>query len=370
MKKNIILSLLAFALTILLAFPAYNAAGKSKPVSVDFSKKFKWTCQSGWQPATPHHKQVVNWAKRVERQSGGRLKIKVHPAGAVVAPFEIYDAVRTGAIQAGHQWAGFWMAQDMTICLLANSPSFFDIDGYLAWLMAGGGFDFWKDVRNGEVISIFAGILPHETGMWSNRELNTLKDFKGLKYRGPIHNNDMLKTLGVAPVFLPPGEIISALRTGVVDAAEFSTPATDYSIGFHEVAKYYYFPGIHQYVQVQDLIINPKAWAELPDDLKAIVVGAAHQQIAVDHSEWWMADLYAMDKIRKYGTKIRKFTPEIQNYQVNTYIANYEKYADKNPLFAKVWEHQKNFLRRYYPYVELQTVEWADKNKFIKSLMK
>jgi len=368
MRRKFLFIFIALTFITMSAFATYAKAGDPKPASVDFSKKFKWRCQSGWQPATPHHKQVVNWAERVRIQSGGRLEITVYPAGAVVAPFEIYDAVRTGAIDAGHQWAGFWMAQDMTICLLANSPSFFDIDGYLVWLTAGGGFEFWKEVRRDEVITIFAGILPHETGLWSNRELNTLEDFKGMKYRGPIHNNDMLKTLGVAPVFLPPGEIISALRTGVIDAAEFSTPETDYSIGFHEVAKYYYFPGIHQYVQVQDLIINPKAWAKLPDDLKAIVEGAAHQQIAIDHSEWWMADLDAMDKIRKYGTEIRKFSAEIQNYQVNTYLANYEKYAAKNPLFKKVWEHQKAFLKRYYPYVELQTVEWADKDEWEKSL--
>jgi TRAP-type mannitol/chloroaromatic compound transport system substrate-binding protein len=116
-----------------------------------------------------------------------------------------------------------------------------------------------------------------------------------------------------------------------------------------------------------DLMINNKVWASLPDDLKAIVRGAAHQQLVDSHTKNWVEDLDALDKLKKYGTKIRKFSPEIQNYMLNTYIDNYEnKYSKKSKLFKKVWEHQKKFLARYLPYVDLQTTDWADKDKFYK----
>jgi TRAP-type mannitol/chloroaromatic compound transport system substrate-binding protein len=360
MRRRIffIFTVLVFAL---MTSHATFAASKN----LDYTKKFRWTCQSGWQPGTFFHKNVIQWAERVESMSGGRIKISVHPGGAIVKPTEIFDAVRTGAIECGHCWAGYWMASDITICAISNSPSFNDNTGFMTYLKGAGGFDFWKDVRRGEVVTIFAGLLSHEAGMWSNKELNKLEDFKGMKYRGPIHNNEMMETLGAVSVWLPPGEIISALRTGVVDAAEFSTPQIDHAIGFHEVAKYYYFPCIHQYVLALDLMINNKVWASLPDDLKAIVKGAAHAQLVDSYTKNWVEDLDAIDKLKKYGTKIRKFSPEIQNYMLNTYIDLYEnKYSKKNKLFAKVWEHQKKFLARYLPYVDLQTTDWADKAKF------
>jgi TRAP-type mannitol/chloroaromatic compound transport system substrate-binding protein len=80
-----------------------------------------------------------------------------------------------------------------------------------------------------------------------------------------------------------------------------------------------------------------------------------------------MEDLDALDKLKKYGTKIRKFSPEIQNYMLNKYIDLYENdYAKNNKLFKKVWEHQKAFLARYLPYVDLQTTDWEGKADFYK----
>jgi len=371
MKRKLFIVAIIIAL-IITSFGIATAKESKKKANLDFKKKFRWTCQSGWQGATYLHANVVDWAKRVEEMSGGRIKIDVQPGGAIVKPTEIYESVRTGAIEVGHCWAGFWMANNMTSTLVCNSPAFNDFTGYLTYMLAGGGFEYLEKMRKGEVKSIFAGMLTWEPGMWANRELNTLEDCKGLKYRGPIHNCDMMQTLGANSVWIPPGEIVSSLRTGVVDAAEYSTPQADSSIGFQEVAKYYYFPGIHQYVLALDLIINNNVWESLPDDLKAIVIGAAHQAITDTYTKHMMADMDAMDKLKEYGTQIRRFSPEIQNYMIDTYIKLYnEKYAEdvkKNPDFREAWEHQKKFLARYLPYRDLNRIEWKDKYEFYEKI--
>lgn len=373
MSRKVFLIFAMIVFGFMVSHATFADAKQKDSKNLDFTKKFRWTCQSGWQSATYLHKRVVNWAKRVESLSGGRIKIAVHPGGAVVKPTEIYDAVRTGAIEVGHSWAGFWMASNMTACAVGNTPAFNDFSGYTTYLLSdGGGFQFLEKMRKGEVKTIFGGMDTWESGMWSNKELNKLEDFNGMKYRGPIHNCDMMQTLGANSIWIPPGEIVSSLRTGVIDAVEYSTPDGDYSIGLHEVSKYYYFPSIHQYVLNLDLIINNKVWDSLPDDLKAIVVGAAHQDIVDDYPNMMMADMDAMDKIKEYGTKIRRFSPEIQNYMANTYVDLYEnKYAPNakaNPGFKEAWEHQKRFLARYLPYRDLNKVEWIDKDNFYKMI--
>jgi len=329
----------------------------------------KWTCSSGWTPADPHHEVAVNWAKRVEKLSGGRMEISMYSAGELVPPFEVRQAVEAGSIDCAHAWAGFYMGQDMANLLLASTPAFLDNRGYLTWLMGAGGIEYWQKVVGDNLKAFCAGLIPAELGVYTHKELNNLSDFKGLKLRGPLHMVDVFAKFGANGVFIPPGEIVSSFRRGVVDAAEYSNPTSDVAIGIHEVAKYQYMPGIQQQGHTIELIINKDKWNELTPDLQEIVKVACEAEVYADYAKWLYKDTQYIKEIEA-KTEVRKFSPEIQNAMMNAYIENFEKYASENELFAEMWNSMKEFMVDYYHYSDLQSVDWADKDKWMQEWAK
>lgn len=332
-------------------------------------KVINWRGTSGWPPTDPHHWVALRWAKRVEKLSGGRIKIKMFSAGELVPPFEVRQAVEAGSIDFAHAWAGFYMGKDMSNLLLASTPAFLDNTGYLVWLIGAGGVDFLQEIVGDNIKAFCAGLIPIELGVYTNKELNKLSDFKGLKLRGPLHMVDVYSKFGASGVFIPPGEIVSSFRRGVVDAAEYSSPTADVAIGIHEVAKYQYMPGLQQTGHTVELIINNKKWKALPPDLQEIVKVSLEAEVYADYSKWYYDDLENIKKIEA-KTEVRKFSPEIQNAMVNAYIENFEKYAKENKRFAKIWASMKKFMVDYYHYRDLQTPDWKDKDVWLKKWAK
>jgi TRAP-type mannitol/chloroaromatic compound transport system substrate-binding protein len=164
----------------------------------------------------------------------------------------------------------------------------------------------------------------------------------------------ILSDVGASVVTLPAGDIVPSLQRGTLDAAEFSTPASDLSLGFHEVCKYQYYPGVHQFATFNELIINPKKWKALPDDLKAIVQRAADASVFRTLGAWLLDDAKAYHIFKDKGVQIGKFSPQMQKEILERFVKEYDKHTDK--MFLKVWASQKKFLKVYAPYAELQTM--------------
>ena len=155
---------------------------------------------------------------------------------------------------------------------------------------------------------------------------------------------------------LPAGEIVPSLQRGTLDAAEFSTPVTDLPLGFHEVTKYWYFPGLHQIAGFLELLVNNKKWDALPADLKEVVKAANDTQMARALTNWLYDDAKAVERIKKEGKlTIIKFPKEMQQDILERFVKKYDAQPDK--MFHKVWESQKAFMRVYNPYMKLQAVD-------------
>ncbi|MBN1683560.1 TRAP transporter substrate-binding protein DctP [Candidatus Bathyarchaeota archaeon] len=330
-----------------------------------FDEKIKWTCSSGWTPSDPHHLVALEWAKRVERLSGGRIEIECYSVGELVPAFEVRQAAAAGSIDCAHAWSGFYMGEDMANLLLASTPAFLDNEGYLTWLVGAGGMDFWQKVVGDELVAFCAGLIPPELGVYTHKELNNLEDFKGLKIRGPLHMVDVFEKFGGSGVFIPPGEIVSSFQRGVIDAAEYSNPTSDVAIGIHEVAEYQYLPGMQQQGHTIELIINKDKWNELSPDLQEIVKVACEAEVFADYPKWYYQDTQNI-KVIEEETDVRKLSPEIQNVMVNAYIENCEKYAKESELFAEMWNSMKKFMVDWHRYSGYHSVEWADKESWLQ----
>jgi len=314
-----------------------------------------WKVQTPWPPALWQHKAAQIWAQDVEKMSGGRMKIDLYSAGEIVPAFEIYDSVRVGTLDAGHTWSGYNIGKFPALTMFAATPAFFDLLGYFTWMYAGGGKELWQEVYGDNVVVLPAGMLWAEGGGWANKKIQKLSDFKGLKYRTVLIWGQILSEAGASVVTLPAGDIVPSLQRGTLDAAEFSTPVTDLPLGFHEVAKYWYAPGLHQIAGFLELLINPKKWNELPDDLKEIVKGAADAGAAHALTGWLKDDCLAVQKFKETGTQVVKFPKEMQQDILERFV---KKYNDqKDPMFQKVWKSQKEFMKIYTPYMDLQKVD-------------
>lgn len=317
-----------------------------------------WKVGGGWPAANPFHHSVIEIGKQVEAMSGGRLKWEIYPAGALVPAFEVLDAVHRGVLDAGHTWPGYWLGKHPAAGLFTGTPGGpfgIDQEAYNAWIYAGGGLELYNELLQKElkmnVVAILTTPFANEPLGWFRKPVTSLKDLRGLKFRTPGWPAEVGKELGLSVVTLPAGDILPALERGTIDGAEFSVPAVDKTLGFHNVAKYYVMPSFHQPANYMDLLINQKRWDELPADLKAIVRSAALAEIP-RFAAWLLdADSKVIQELREqHRVNVVRTPDEILQAQLNASTKVLEEQAKKNPFLAKVLEHQREFARRVVDY--------------------
>jgi TRAP-type mannitol/chloroaromatic compound transport system substrate-binding protein len=252
-------------------------------------------------------------ADLVEEMSNGQMQITVYGAGEQVPAFGVFDAVSSGSHQMGHSGGYFWKGKVPAAQFFTSVPFGLTADEINAWVNRGGGLELWREIYEPfNIYPIPAGNTGTQMFGWFNKEINSLNDIKGLKMRIPGIGGEVLKEAGGIPVTLPGGELFTALQTGVIDATEWVGPYNDLAFGFHQVAKYYYYPGWHEPGPILEFIVNKDAYASLPSDLQAIVESAAR---AVNQD---MLDEYTarnnsalVELVEKHGVDVRKLPDDV-----------------------------------------------------------
>jgi TRAP-type mannitol/chloroaromatic compound transport system substrate-binding protein len=319
-------------------------------------KVIEWKVQ-GFVPAGMlFHETLVRMADKVKKATNGRLVFVVHPAGALVPPFEGIKAVSDGAYQAQYSYSAMWVGKIPVAPLFTASPGGLNVLGMQMWLNEGGGLKLWQETYDnyGFNVKIMPGPpIAMEDFMWSKKPLRKIEDFKGIKMRMMPLMGDVLQEHGMSVIFCPGGEIMPNLQRGVLDAAEYSIPAFDKTLGIWEICKYVMLPGIHQPASMTELLVNKEAYAALPDDLKG-ALDAAIAQSRLD--EWlWMEkeNIKAVKFLKDKGITWVTMDPEtITTMQkwANEYL---DKRSAKDKNFAKVWNSIQAFSKTWYPYHNL-----------------
>jgi hypothetical protein len=212
--------------------------------------------------------------------SGGRLKLDVLAAGAVVPAFQLQDAVHSGVLDGGHGVTAYWYGKNKVASLFGTPPSFgWDAHSMLGWFYYGGGEALYNELINNilklNVVGLLYYPMPTQPLGWFKKEIKSGDDFKGMKYRTVGLSADLFKEMGAAVTILPGGEIVPALDRGLLDAAEFNNPSSDILLGFPDVAKYFMVGSHHQQQESFELSFNKGKYDALPTELKAILRYAA-----------------------------------------------------------------------------------------------
>jgi TRAP-type mannitol/chloroaromatic compound transport system substrate-binding protein len=238
--------------------------------------------------------------------------------------------------------------------LFASVPFGLDYEGYNIWYYERGGKEMLNDLYSRHnLVGFFCGNSGQELGLYSNKPAKSMEDFKGLKVRTVGWYMDILNNLGASVTPLPGSEIYLALERGIIDAAEFSSPAINMPQGFHEITKYVIEPGVHQPSCQTDIFINKERWEELPDDLKAIVEICAKETQLWSYS--WIENLNipALAQMGKKVEYVKMDDATIIEFAKTSY--NYlEELKAKNPDVKKILDSQEQFKKDYAPWRDMR----------------
>lgn len=283
-------------------------------------------------------------AERVDALSGGRMVIKLYAAGEIVPALEVFQAVSGGIAQIGHTASLFWGGKLPAAPLFTAGPFGLTPLEHITWINHGGGQQVWDALYAPFGLKpLMGGNTGFQMGGWYKQEVTGLDSLRGLKIRMPGIGGAVLRKLGAAPVTLAPGEILSALQTGAIDATEFLGPSSDFAMGFYKAAKFYYSPGFHEPNGSGEVLLSTSAFDALPADLQAIVEAAcAEENIrSLGESEWENAERLKTLVAQK-GVLLRDYPQDILDAAKLASIDVLSELADTDAASRTVVESFRN----------------------------
>ena len=330
---------------------ALGAAAAAAPAAARAQGAITLRFQSTWPTKDIFHEYALDYAKKVNEMTGGRLKIEVLPSGAVVKAFDLLDAVSKGTLDGGHGVVAYWYGKNTALALWGSGPSFgMDPNMLLAWHYHGGGKQLQEEIYkslNIDVVSFMYGPMPTQPLGWFKKPVARVEDLKGLKFRTVGLSIDIFTGLGLAVNALPGAEIVPAMDRGLLDAAEFNNASSDRLLGFPDVSKVCMLQSFHQSSEQFEVIFNGPKYRALPDDLKSILHSAAQASSA--EMSWKAIERYSTDYLEmqsKQGVKFYKTPDAILRRQLEVWDQVMEKRSAENPTFKKVLESQRAFAQR------------------------
>ncbi|MFD2738790.1 TRAP transporter substrate-binding protein [Sulfitobacter aestuarii] len=252
-------------------------------------------------------------ADRITAASGGRLTIQVYSAGELVPPLQSLDAVIDGSAEMSHSAAYYWQNKSDALNFFTGVPYGMTSAELAGWMRHMGGQELWDEVYDQFGVQGFlSGNTGIQAGGWFRDEINSLEDLKGLRFRTPGLGGRVWEKLGVTATNMAAGEIFQALQSGTLDAAEFVGPYNDLALGFHQVAKNYYFPSFVEPGLATELVVDKAKYQALPEDLQAIVRDVSQAEYDQVGSEFAANDPRALKTlVEEHGVNMRQFPDEV-----------------------------------------------------------
>ena len=334
---------IAAAGTAAVGFPMIsNAASHAKPVVLKL--------QGAWGGGI-FKEYAVDYVNRVNEMSGGSLKVDYLDVGAVVKTAEMQTAVSKGVLDGAHLVTAYWYSKNAAASLFGTGPCWgWTANQLLGWIAYGGGKELYEELMNDvlklDIVGFFSGPMPAQPLGWFRKEIKSVADMKGLKYRTVGLAANVMQEMGMSVVQLPGGEIQPAMERGLIDAAEFNNPTSDKDFGMQDVAKNYYLASFHQSQESFEIIFNKTKYNSLSAEHKAILKYAA--EAASADMSWKAQDRYSKDLValqKEHGVTVRRTPDDIMAAQLVAWDKVLPKFM-KDPYFAKVVASQKAWMER------------------------
>jgi len=341
---------------------AAGAIGAPAIVSAQTPKVVKM--QTSWPSSDIWMDFARQYTDRVEQMSGGRLKVDLLPAGAVVGAFQVMDAVSDGVLDAAHTVPVYWYGKHKGASLFGTGPVFGgSATQMLAWFHAGGGKELYAELTQKimglNVYGFMAFPMPAQPFGWFKKPITKAAEVRGFKYRTVGLAADLMQKMGMSVAQLPGGEIVPAMERGVIDAFEFNNPSSDMRFGSHDVAKHYFLSSYHQASETFEFLFNKDFFDDLDPDLRAILeygveaVSTSNTAIALDN---YSKDLVTLQK--DHGVTVHRTSQEILDAELKAWDELIVE-LEKDAYMKKVMDSQRAWVDRVVFYELMNSPDYA-----------
>jgi TRAP-type mannitol/chloroaromatic compound transport system substrate-binding protein len=284
------------------------------------------------------------FAQKVRQLSSGRFEISVHAAGELMPAFGVVDSVQQGSIEAAHTAPYYFFGKDETFAIGGAIPFGLNSRQMSAWSFEGNGMKLMREFyAKYNIISFPCGNTGAQMGGWMRKEIKSVADLKGLKFRIGGFAGKVLERMGGVPQNIPGGDIYPALEKGTIDAAEWIGPYDDQKLGLHKVAPFYYYPGWWEGGLQLDLYINQKAYDALSAENKAIVEAASAFAHVDMQAKYDARNPTALKQLVGAGAKLRPFPVDVMTEAYRQSMQLYEQLSAKNENWKKVYADYARF---------------------------
>ncbi len=290
----------------------------------------------------------VSLSNKIERISGGNVRLKFFEPNALVPPLEMFDAISAGSLDAAWSTPGYWVGKDETFAMFSAVPFGPRAGEYGAWIYYGGGQELMDEIyKPFGIKSIVCGVIAPEASGWFRKEIKSIDDLKGLKMRFFGLGAKVMEKIGVSTQLIAGGDIFPALERGSIDATEFSMPAIDLNLGFYQVAKHYYFPGWHQQATLFELMMNQEKWDGLSKVQQAQIEVACGDNFREGLAEGEAIQGKALATLKEKGVTIHRWPPEVLAELKKAWDEVAGELSASNANFKKVWDSFQKFRSEY-----------------------
>lgn len=283
-------------------------------------------------------------AERVKQITGGRFQIHVSAAGEIVPGLQVMDAVQSGSVQVGHTAGYYYIGKNPALAFDTSLPFGLSARQQQAWLYQGGGLALMREVYGDfNIVNFPGGNTGAQMGGWFRQEIQGLADLKGLKMRIPGMGGKVMDRLGVSVQVLAGPEIYPALERSAIDATEWVGPYDDEKLGFHKVARHYYYPGWWEPGPTLSFLVNRDAWAKLPATYQAAFEAAAYEANTTMITRYDAQNPAALKRLVANGVQLHAFSDDILQAAGKAFDELVAEEAAADAGYAKIYDAWKTF---------------------------
>jgi TRAP-type mannitol/chloroaromatic compound transport system substrate-binding protein len=313
--------------------------------------------QAAWPSgANIFFEMAQDYCNMVSDMSGGTLKIDLQPVNAIVKTSEIGAAVSDGIVDMGHWVTAYWYGKNAASSLFGTGPSYgMSSQEVMGWMEYGGGRKLYEETLASvgyNYTGFFHMPMPAQPFGWFKKNVTKVSDVKGMKYRTVGLATNVLTAMGMVVRQLPGGEIQPAMKTGLIDAAEFNNPTSDSQFGMQDVSKHYHLGSFHQSQEMFEIPMNTKRLNSLSPAHQAILKNAAY---AANTDNYFKALVRYSDSLASlmndHGVNVYQTSDEILAAQLKGWDKVIGEFSAKDAFFKKIVDSQKAYAKKVMKYL-------------------